>query len=162
MRSRIAAASILPAGPGWCAAGVFHSARRIGGRTFDFSREVAVMAIVNRTPDSFFDRGSTFALDRAVNAAIAAVADGADFVDVAGVPFGGGPAVSLDEEIERVVPLVEAAAYAIGSSGSFLIAGLTGVEGRRRCGERIDVVLGIAVMALGSAIAAGAMTRRRT
>jgi len=82
--------------------------RRIGARTFDFSREVAVMAIINRTPDSFFDNGSTFELDRAVNAAIAAVGDGADFVDVGGVPFGRGPIVSRDEELDRVVPLVEA------------------------------------------------------
>jgi dihydropteroate synthase len=48
--------------------------RRIGARTFDFSREVAVMAIVNRTPDSFFDSGATFELDKAVHAAIAAAA----------------------------------------------------------------------------------------
>lgn len=82
--------------------------RRIGVRVFDFSREVAVMSIINRTPDSFFDKGSTFTLDKAVNAAIAAVGDGAAFVDVGGVPFGRGPAVSLDEEIERVMPLVEA------------------------------------------------------
>ncbi len=66
------------------------------------------MAIVNRTPDSFFDRGATFELDKAVNAAIAAAGDGADFVDVGGVPFGPGPAVSLEEEIDRVVPLVAA------------------------------------------------------
>ena len=64
--------------------------RRIGARVFDFAREVAVMAIVNRTPDSFFDKGATFELDRAVNAAMAAVSDGADFVDVGGVPFGHG------------------------------------------------------------------------
>jgi dihydropteroate synthase len=82
--------------------------RRIGTRTFDFSREVAVMAIVNRTPDSFFDNGSTFALDRAIDAAIAAVRDGADFLDVGGVPFGRGPPVSRDEELYRVLPLVEA------------------------------------------------------
>src|SRR6478752_6948515 len=82
--------------------------RRIGARTFDFAREVAVMAIINRTPDSFFDNGSTFELDRAVSAAIAAVGDGADFVDVGGVPFGRGPAVSRDEELDRVVPLVKA------------------------------------------------------
>ena len=81
--------------------------RRIGARTFDFAREVAVMAIINRTPDSFFDNGSTFELDRAVSAAIAAVGDGADFVDVGGVPFGRGPAVSRDEELDRVVPLVK-------------------------------------------------------
>ena len=82
--------------------------RRIGARTFDFAREVAVMAIINRTPDSFFDNGATFELDRAVSAAMAAVGDGADFVDVGGVPFGRGPAVSRDEELDRVVPLVEA------------------------------------------------------
>jgi dihydropteroate synthase len=82
--------------------------RLIGSRTFDFSREVAVMAIINRTPDSFFDKGSTFALDAAVAAANAAVADGADWVDFGGVPFGTGPAVGTEEEIDRIVPLVEA------------------------------------------------------
>jgi dihydropteroate synthase len=82
--------------------------RQIGARTFDFSRQVAVMAIINRTPDSFFDNGSTFELGRAVDAAMVAVEDGADFVDVGGVPFGRGLAVSRDEELDRVVPLVEA------------------------------------------------------
>jgi len=82
--------------------------RRIGARLFDFSREVAVMAIVNRTPDSFFDQGATFAFDKALGAAIEAVRDGADIVDVGGVPFGYGPIVSLDEELARVVPLTEA------------------------------------------------------
>jgi dihydropteroate synthase len=84
--------------------------RRIGGRDFDFESSVAVMAIVNRTPDSFFDQGSTFAFDRAVDAALAAVADGADMIDIGGVPFGSGPAVSLDEELDRVVPVVAAVA----------------------------------------------------
>jgi dihydropteroate synthase len=82
------------------------TARVIGGQSFDFSRRIAVMAIVNRTPDSFFDRGTTFALDRAVASAQAAVRAGADWVDVGGVPFGRGPAVSLDEELDRVLPLV--------------------------------------------------------
>jgi dihydropteroate synthase len=81
--------------------------RRIGARAFDFAREVAVMAIVNRTPDSFFDNGATFELDRAFSAAMAAVRDGADIVDVGGVPFGRGPAVSSAEELDRVVPLIE-------------------------------------------------------
>ena len=66
------------------------------------------MAIINRTPDSFHDRGATFALDKAVAAAVKAAEDGADWVDVGGVPFGRGPVVSLDEEIDRIVPLVEA------------------------------------------------------
>lgn len=76
----------------------------------DFSRKVSVMAIVNRTPDSFFDQGATFAFDDALAAAMAAVHDGADIVDVGGVPFGHGPAVSREEEIRRVVPLIEAIA----------------------------------------------------
>lgn len=82
--------------------------RTIGGRVFDFSREVAVMAIINRTPDSFYDKGKTFGLDAAVAAAHAAITDGADWVDIGGVKFAPGPPVPIDEEIERVVPVVEA------------------------------------------------------
>lgn len=69
---------------------------------------VAVMAVINRTPDSFYDKGATFALDRAVEAALQARADGADWVDIGGVPFGRGPSVTVQEEIDRVVPVVEA------------------------------------------------------
>src|SRR4051812_3665784 len=84
--------------------------RTIGARSFDFSRQVAVMAIVNRTPDSFHDQGRTFELDRAVEAVTAAAADGADWVDIGGVPFGlHAGEVTEAEEIERVVPVVEAA-----------------------------------------------------
>lgn len=82
--------------------------RRIGVRDFDFARQVAVMAVVNRTPDSFYDRGATFALDRAVESALRAADLGADWVDIGGVPFGRGPAVSEAEEIDRVVPVVAA------------------------------------------------------
>jgi dihydropteroate synthase len=80
----------------------------IGGRGFDFARQVAVMAIVNRTPDSFFDDGRTFGLEAAVRAALVAEADGADMVDIGGVPFGRGPVVSTQEELDRVVPVVSA------------------------------------------------------
>ena len=47
--------------------------RTIGARAFDFSRQVAVMAIVNRTPDSFYDQGATFAEDAALRAVARAV-----------------------------------------------------------------------------------------
>ncbi|PPG59134.1 dihydropteroate synthase [Rathayibacter sp. AY2B7] len=80
--------------------------RHIGGREFDFERQVAVMAVVNRTPDSFYDKGSTFALDSAIAAAVRAAELGADWVDIGGVPFGRGPAVTLQEELDRVVPVV--------------------------------------------------------
>ena len=73
----------------------------------DLQNRISVMAIVNRTPDSFYDQGATFALDKAVDAALAAADAGADLVDIGGVPFGRGPAVSLQEEIDRVVPVVE-------------------------------------------------------
>ena len=80
----------------------------MGGRTFDFDREVAVMAVINRTPDSFFDKGATYALDKAVEAALRAAKAGADWVDIGGVPFGRGPVVTLEEALERVVPVVAA------------------------------------------------------
>jgi dihydropteroate synthase len=83
--------------------------RTIGARTFDFSRQVAVMAIVNRTPDSFYDGGRTYALTDAVEAVRAAVTDGADWIDVGGAPFGPrGASVSEAEEIDRVVPVIRA------------------------------------------------------
>ncbi len=87
--------------------------RRIGRRDFDFSSEIVVMGIVNRTPDSFFDRGRTYALDRAVAAALAAAEAGAGWVDVGGVPFSPDtPKVSEAEELDRVLPVVAAVAAA--------------------------------------------------
>jgi dihydropteroate synthase len=82
-------------------------ALRLGSRTFA-AGEPAVMAIVNRTPDSFFDRGATFTADAALAAAERAVADGADIVDVGGVKAGPGDEVSPAEEIRRTVPTVAA------------------------------------------------------
>ncbi|WP_382306328.1 dihydropteroate synthase [Herbiconiux sp. UC225_62] len=87
-----------------------HPERQLGTRHFDFDRQVAVMAIVNRTPDSFFDQGATFALDRAVDAAIAAAEAGADWVDIGGAKFAPGPEISAAEELDRVLPVVEAVA----------------------------------------------------
>lgn len=65
------------------------------------------MAIVNRTPDSFYDRGATFTDEAAKEAAHRVVADGADIVDVGGVKAGPGQTVDADEEIARVVPFIE-------------------------------------------------------
>jgi dihydropteroate synthase len=66
------------------------------------------MAIVNRTPDSFYDKGATFALDAALARVDKAVSEGADIVDVGGVKAGHGPPVSEDEEIARTAELVAA------------------------------------------------------
>ena len=51
------------------------------------------MAVVNRTPDSFYDRGTTFSLDRAVAAGLGADEAGADWVDI-GAALRAGPAAS--------------------------------------------------------------------
>ena len=80
---------------------------RLGSHVFDFSRRIAVMGIVNRTPDSFYDRGVTFALDAALARAEEQVADGADIIDVGGVKAGPGEAVDVDSELDRVIPFVE-------------------------------------------------------
>ncbi|QAV69175.1 dihydropteroate synthase [Salinibacterium sp. UTAS2018] len=82
--------------------------RTIGDRTFDFSQRVAVMAIVNRTPDSFYDAGVNYALEDAVSASLRAVHDGADWIDIGGVPFAPGDPLSVEDECDRVVPVVEA------------------------------------------------------
>ena len=66
-----------------------------------------VMAIVNRTPDSFYDQGATFADDAAKAAIDRAVAEGADMIDIGGVAASPGDDVDVDEEICRVVPTVE-------------------------------------------------------
>jgi len=68
--------------------------------------EHAVMAIVNRTPDSFYDRGATFAHQAALDRVDAVVAEGATIVDVGGVKAGPGDEVDVAEELRRVVPFV--------------------------------------------------------
>ena len=85
--------------------------RTIGRRTFDFDRQIVVMGIVNRTPDSFFDGGRTYALDRAVEAALDADRAGAGWVDIGGLPFSPDTGeVSPAEELDRVLPVVTAVA----------------------------------------------------
>jgi dihydropteroate synthase len=66
------------------------------------------MAIVNRTPDSFFQPGVTWDESAAMERVHSAIAEGADIVDVGGVPARPGDDVDAAEEIRRVVPLVAA------------------------------------------------------
>ena len=79
---------------------------RFGTRQAGADRAL-VMAIVNRTRDSFYDRGATFAEDAAMAAVDAAVADGADIIDIGGVRAGSqGETVDAAEEARRVVPFI--------------------------------------------------------
>ncbi|WP_328367639.1 dihydropteroate synthase [Micromonospora zamorensis] len=82
-------------------------ALRLGGRTFA-PGELVVMAIINRTPDSFFDRGATFAADSALRAVERAVAEGAAIIDIGGVKAGPGADVGAAEEIRRTVDTIAA------------------------------------------------------
>jgi dihydropteroate synthase len=83
------------------------SVLRLGRRSFG-PEELVVMAIVNRTPDSFFDRGATFDPSAALRAVQRAVAEGADIIDIGGVKAGPGPQVDAAEEIRRTVATIAA------------------------------------------------------
>jgi len=81
---------------------------RLGDRVFDIERRPLIMGILNRTPDSFYDKGVTFALDDLVRRAGVLIDQGADLLDVGGVKAGPGPAVGEAEELDRVIPAIEA------------------------------------------------------
>ena len=71
----------------------------------------ALMGIVNATPDSFSDGGLPQTLDARVALARSLFSDGADLIDIGGESgVTNRPPVSAEEEIERVVPLIEAVA----------------------------------------------------
>lgn len=80
----------------------------LGQRRHDLRTRALVMGILNRTPDSFFDKGAHFALDTLLTRAEALVDEGATILDVGGVKAGPGPEVGPEDELDRVVPVVEA------------------------------------------------------
>ncbi|HEY2565453.1 MAG TPA: dihydropteroate synthase [Acidimicrobiales bacterium] len=80
----------------------------LGDRTVDIRYRAVVMGILNRTPDSFYDKGATFGFDAFLRRAETLVDDGADILDVGGVKAGPGPEVTEAEELDRVIPAVEA------------------------------------------------------
>jgi dihydropteroate synthase len=81
---------------------------RLGERTYDITSRTLVMGILNRTPDSFYDRGRYWDLDSFFRLAEELVRSGADILDVGGVKAGPGPEVTEPEEMDRVVPAIEA------------------------------------------------------
>jgi dihydropteroate synthase len=78
---------------------------RLGRREFD-AHEPVIMAIVNRTPDSFYDQGATFLDEPALARVEQAVAEGAAIVDIGGVKAGPGEEVDAEEEARRTVGFV--------------------------------------------------------
>ncbi|MBO1337035.1 dihydropteroate synthase [Streptomyces sp. VRA16 Mangrove soil] len=78
---------------------------RLGRHEFD-AHEPVIMAIVNRTPDSFYDQGATFQDEPALARVEQAVAEGAMIVDIGGVKAGPGEEVDAAEEARRTVGFV--------------------------------------------------------
>lgn len=78
-----------------------------GPRSFG-DDDLVVMAVLNRTPDSFYDKGATFALDAALARVEQVVTEGADVLDVGGVKAGPGDEVDASAEIDRTADLVAA------------------------------------------------------
>ena len=88
----------------------------IGGHSFDTGNKCYIMGILNVTPDSFSDGGKWDSLDAAVRHAEEMIKDGADIIDVGGESTRPGhTAISDSEEIDRVVPIIEALRSRIGS-----------------------------------------------
>ena len=78
---------------------------RLGGQEFPPGRAL-VMAVINRTPDSFYPGARQFDVEVAAEAVARAEAEGADLVDIGGVKAGPGDDVDVAEELRRVVPFL--------------------------------------------------------
>jgi dihydropteroate synthase len=82
----------------------------LGERVVDLTTRSLVMGILNRTPDSFYDKGSYWQMDQFLARADQLVSEGADLLDVGGVKAGPGVEVSEEEELDRVCPAISALA----------------------------------------------------
>jgi dihydropteroate synthase len=87
----------------------------LGPQRFDITHRALVMGILNRTPDSFYDQGTYFDFDAFLAKAAQLIDEGADLLDVGGVKAGPGPEVDEQEELERVIPAVEALVARFGA-----------------------------------------------
>jgi dihydropteroate synthase len=81
---------------------------KIGDRTVDLSRRGMIMGVLNVTPDSFSDGGEFFSTEKAVEHGLQMAKDGAQIIDVGGESTRpGAEPVSVDEELRRVIPVIE-------------------------------------------------------
>src|SRR5436190_2941928 len=87
---------------------------KIGGNVIDLTNRALIMGVLNVTPDSFSDGGEFFATEAAVNHALVMAQNGADIIDVGGESTRpGATPVSPEEEMERVLPVIEQLARTI-------------------------------------------------
>lgn len=81
----------------------------VGDKTYDLSEKTLVMGVLNVTPDSFSDGGKFSTADLAVQRALKMVEEGADIIDIGGESTRpGAEKVGLEQELERVVPVISA------------------------------------------------------
>ncbi|MBL8025374.1 MAG: dihydropteroate synthase [Fibrobacteres bacterium] len=81
---------------------------KIGSRTFNFGSMPAIMAIMNTTPDSFYSGSRLSATEDAIEQALKLESSGADIIDIGGESTRPGSLpVSIEEELKRVIPVVE-------------------------------------------------------
>src|SRR3979409_1471258 len=81
---------------------------KIAGRTVDLSERAMIMGVLNVTPDSFSDGGEFFTTEKAVEQGRRMATEGAQIIDVGGESTRpGAEAVSADEELARVIPVIE-------------------------------------------------------
>ncbi|PLS15154.1 dihydropteroate synthase [Bacillus sp. M6-12] len=81
---------------------------QFGNHTLDYGKKTLVMGILNVTPDSFSDGGRYNRIDAALEHAREMIREGADIIDIGGESTRPGfDAVQLEEELERVIPVVE-------------------------------------------------------
>lgn len=80
----------------------------VNGRRLDWSQRAYVDAVVNVTPDSFYDGGRHHTVAAGVDYALRMVADGADILEIGGESAGPGKQVGVQEEIDRTAPAIEA------------------------------------------------------
>src|SRR5437667_12775478 len=81
---------------------------RVGDRVFTVSRQGLIMGVLNITPDSFSDGGKFFFAEKAIEGGLRMAAQGADIIDVGGESTRpGAEPVAADEELRRVIPVIE-------------------------------------------------------
>lgn len=85
-----------------------------GPYTLDYGKKTLIMGVLNVTPDSFSDGGKYNQLDAAVERAVQMVENGADLIDIGGESTRPGyTPISVEEELERVIPVIQAVARAV-------------------------------------------------
>ncbi|MGH8101918.1 MAG: dihydropteroate synthase [Chthoniobacterales bacterium] len=110
---------------------------KIGGHTVDLAQRGWIMGVLNVTPDSFFDGGEYFTPEKAVERGLELAAEGADIIDIGGESTRpGAEPIGPDEELRRVIPVIERIGEGFNAQPSAAMDGL-------RRGERPMKILSI-------------------